>query len=1077
MTTCPDTVKTLARLKDFQRKSVDHVFRRLYTDADQVDRFLLADEVGLGKTMVARGVIARTVDHLWDRVERIDVIYICSNGDIARQNINRLRLEGQTGFAFASRLTLLPLHTQDLSKHKLNFVSFTPGTSFDMGSSSGIMQERALLYYLLREPWELSGAAPKNVMQCGAGTDGWCRHLDGFRDNWRSRIDPKLALSFVSELEKAPALKDCFTDLCERFKCERSNTTHEDRRLRNDLIGDLRRLLARCCVQELQPDLVILDEFQRFRHLLRGEDEVADLARELFTYRGRQGDRARVLMLSATPYKMYTLSHEADEDHYKDFLETARFLFNSHDSLGEFERELRAYRTALCLGGSCDGLAGSRAAIEKRLRRVMCRTERLAVSTDRNGMLDEVKMPADTFSPKDAAAFSWIDRTAAIVGASDCIELWKSGAYLLNFMEDYELKRKVKKSLKEGGAGLLEALREPAAALFRTKAVRKYKPVDFGNARLRNLFAESIERGGWKLLWMPPSLPYYAPGGVYVDPALLDFTKALVFSSWQLVPKVIAVLGSYEAERRMVRTSGGEIPYSDHPRVRQRPLLRFAQVEDRLTGMALLTLLYPCVTLSEKVDPLAIGRDLAGNGVVPSSDAVLSEAEARIRELMAPILENASSDGPPDEKWYWAALLMLDREYHPDVARWLKAGGDWAWRGMAGTGDDDTHFAQHVDAAHKFFNEPKQLGPPPVNLVQVLAKASISSPAIVALRSLGRRWPGGPTAPQAITKPREDESSGSDRGRKLAAPLMSAAAWVAMGFRTMFNRPETILFLRGMNPAEPYWERVLDYGIDGNLQAVMDEYAHVLIESLGLDGAGNGAAINLAESIHDSVSLRTIALGHDEFIKEANGGLKLRQMRMRCRYALRFGDGDSEDGGEATRKDQVRNAFNSPFQPFILASTSVGQEGLDFHLYCRAVYHWNLPSNPVDLEQREGRVHRYKGHVIRKNLSARFGLAATAGALEPWDAIFAAAVTDRPADQGDLVPFWVFEGPWKIERRVPLFPLSRETVRLEDLKRSLALYRLVFGQPRQEELLRLLRKQTGPEETPDLASYRIDLSP
>jgi hypothetical protein len=130
MSTRPDTAKSLAKLKDFQRKSVDYVFRRLYTDDDHVHRFLLADEVGLGKTLVARGVTARAVDHLWDTVEQIDVVYICSNADIARQNISRLRLEGQDSFNFASRLTMLPLHTRDLSKNKLNFVSFTPATSF-----------------------------------------------------------------------------------------------------------------------------------------------------------------------------------------------------------------------------------------------------------------------------------------------------------------------------------------------------------------------------------------------------------------------------------------------------------------------------------------------------------------------------------------------------------------------------------------------------------------------------------------------------------------------------------------------------------------------------------------------------------------------------------------------------------------------------------------------------------------------------------------------------------------------------------------------------------------------------------
>ncbi|MDI7269693.1 MAG: helicase-related protein, partial [Myxococcota bacterium] len=101
-----------------------------------------------------------------------------------------------------------------------------------------------------------------------------------------------------------------------------------------------------------------------------------------------------------------------------------------------------------------------------------------------------------------------------------------------------------------------------------------------------------------------------------------------------------------------------------------------------------------------------------------------------------------------------------------------------------------------------------------------------------------------------------------------------------------------------------------------------------------------------------------------------------------------------------------RGAFNSPFRPFILASTSVGQEGLDFHLYCRALYHWNLPSNPVDLEQREGRIHRYKGHVIRKNLAEAFGLAGTEGAVDPWEALFARAAATRDPAATDLVPYW-----------------------------------------------------------------------
>ena len=74
-----------ATLKDFQVDTVEHVLRRLYDDPDHTDRFLVADEVGMGKTLVARGVIAGAIERLQHdaAVPRIDIIYICSNADIA----------------------------------------------------------------------------------------------------------------------------------------------------------------------------------------------------------------------------------------------------------------------------------------------------------------------------------------------------------------------------------------------------------------------------------------------------------------------------------------------------------------------------------------------------------------------------------------------------------------------------------------------------------------------------------------------------------------------------------------------------------------------------------------------------------------------------------------------------------------------------------------------------------------------------------------------------------------------------------------------------------------------------------
>ncbi|MBE3046911.1 hypothetical protein IMZ48_31155 [Candidatus Bathyarchaeota archaeon] len=126
---------------------------------------------------------------------------------------------------------------------------------------------------------------------------------------------------------------------------------------------------------------------------------------------------------------------------------------------------------------------------------------------------------------------------------------------------------------------------------------------------------------------------------------------------------------------------------------------------------------------------------------------------------------------------------------------------------------------------------------------------------------------------------------------------------------------------------------------------------------LALAQAADGyQARQISEAVLEAVSIRTVSLGFDEIVLDKESGrLRPVDRSMRCRFALRFGDDRGEEEGSETRRDQVRAAFNSPFRPFVLASTSIGQEGLDFHQYCHEIYHWNLPSNPIDLEQREGR--------------------------------------------------------------------------------------------------------------------------
>jgi hypothetical protein len=66
----------------------------------------------------------------------------------------------------------------------------------------------------------------------------------------------------------------------------------------------------------------------------------------------------------------------------------------------------------------------------------------------------------------------------------------------------------------------------------------------------------------------------------------------------------------------------------------------------------------------------------------------------------------------------------------------------------------------------------------------------------------------------------------------------------------------------------------------------------------------------------------------------------------------------------------------------------------------------------------------------------------------------------------EIIPYWyteVDEG-LKIERNVPLLPFSKDVMIYEELISILALYRLTFGQPRQEELLHAIQNNNAKKE-------------
>src|SRR5262249_45002487 len=293
------------------------------------------------------------------------------------------------------------------------------------------------------------------------------------------------------------------------------------------------------------------------------------------------------------------------------------------------------------------------------LRRVMSRTERLSATPDRNGMLVERPLEGVQLAAEDLRSWRTFDDIARQIDRHDVFEYWRSTPYPLNLMErnSYQVRTKFQAAAERNDPAL-RAMLQRARGLLDWEEIRRYHQVDPGNAKLRGLTHDVLDRGAWKLAWLPPSLPYYETAGAYALLPLRNFTKRLIFSAWSVVPKAVAAMLSYEAERRAIEAAG----YSDR-RYDDRPItapLQFRLNGGRPAGMPALALLYPGLTLARLGDPLEVARTL-GTSMPLARQALLDAVRDRIQRALTKLPEGSPRIGTPDQRWYWAAPFLLDR--------------------------------------------------------------------------------------------------------------------------------------------------------------------------------------------------------------------------------------------------------------------------------------------------------------------------------------------------------------------------------------------------------------------------------
>ena len=1045
--------KIMEGLKDFQRETVNRVIQ-LYKSGQK--RVLISDEVGLGKTMIARGTIAKFSDFYKEQgKDRLKIVYICSNAAIADQNLKKLCItdDVQREAVADSRLSVqhLSIFLQEAKlkgKGMIQLIPLTPDTSFHMTTGCGLMWERAVIFEVLSNIPELEkyNRPLEKIMQAGndrakiRGKDrvAECNRIT--KGKYLRYMVKKVSRGLKTKNIEGKTLLDDLIGKCKEVKKSgKAEKAYE-------IIGRLRYLFAGISLEKLEPDLVILDEFQRFKYLLQTESdtEMGMLANKFFNAKS-----VNMLLLSATPYKMYSTLEEIDEslvdEHFLEFFNVMKFLNGTEERHEEFKSIWEDYSRQLKEFSIGDiSIIQAKKKAEEAIYGSVCRTER--ISTKESADIVDISNSDRWLEVEECDIKSYIKASELIdlikAPYHVPIDYIKSCPYIMSFMKDYKLKRDIVKYFYKYPDRIKEIDRDSRDILWlKREDINNFRPLKCNNARLEAVKKHVFSNKSELLLWVPPSKPYYAPSGVFKD--VENFSKTLIFSSWEMVPRMVSCMLSYEEERRTIGTlakSNNDINihyFSSERKQYPGPRMRFSIADNRLNSMSLFCLLYPSKFLTDCYNPIAC----------MNNSMSLREIEKDIEVKIAKRLDRykTPNSGIVDQRWYYMAALLLDPPEY--VTGWLE---DKSHK----DGDSSTFFKHLEQLKMLFYANIKtfELGRKPKDLYAVLVNMAIASPAVCINRSYNIYT--------------------GDENYSGILPTQ-----VAKCFMDMMNKTDATAIIElvfGKKNDDSHWKNVLTYCKHGNIQSMFDEYVHLLVN--GYDG--EDVVLKLHNDIVSNMNIRTTTYEIDtwqNFNKAVNYQNTI-STKIRTYFSVAFTKGDGNDK-DANRKKSVRSAFNSPFRPFVLTSTSIGQEGLDFHNYCRRIVHWNLPSNPIDLEQREGRINRFECLAIRQNVAKRYGNITFKSNV--WNELFQEAKLRESSDKSsDLIPYWGLKETKdmiRIERIVPMYPFSRDQEAYKRLIKILSLYRLTLGQARQEELLEYLIQNDKNKD--DLEELFMNLSP
>ena len=949
-----------APAKRFQKDTVKAAVAAL-NGGNGLRRFLVADEVGLGKTVVARD----TLRSLSQGSDSFTVYYVTSGQKVADQNKAELlrfleKAEAKEALSTIDRLGLVAFEPRVPSRMRL--YAFTPLTSFPKSQRlyGGKAIERAFIGELVDALYpDLRSSLPPGFLQHGAST-GWqwaCEQAEARMVSVPKAFVRAYGVALRAEFGN-PVTKAVLHAIAKNSAAS--------------VLGRMRKALAYAALDAAPPDLVIFDEFQCYRDLLNsGADN--PLAHKLIHGSADMPPPA-VLLLSATPYRFYAERWEtaAGIQPHAELFDLIAFLGGDGVRL-KAETLFRRFGDLLHLIGRLELDARSSVIAEARelkhqleglLRPLMSRTERPVPK--RSG----VKLPKpEPIQPHDLDVYRHFASHVNGKTSGSAIAYWMSVPLPAQALGDrYQISRDREFPATRG--------------VPRLSATTCFKPPKdgWGSAKLRALNALA-PADTLVLPWVLPSLTWWRPGGPWGKAP--DSTKILLFSRFRATPQSIAALTSLEVERRHV--GGQATVYAEAWKKRH--------LNPKPTQAPTLALFHPSPFLIRAVDPLKI-----------RTGATLKQIRRRVRQQIVralPTLISASAPSARDDrrrKPVWAVLAAIERAQtgeHVHDFRDIQR----AWARLNKTDETlKTLLRQRQDA-------------PPISWISSgeldgLVDMAMGSPGVVVGRALSRHLP-------------ELFAFSEDHYLKLVR-----FCWTRL--RPYLDRPVFWSLLPGDDASAKYQSA----SIDGCLEAVLDEHFWLRKSKVGPEGLTEDLSTALAANIG------TFA---------CKGSKRVDKIRIRCHAAVPFGgsereakqtDAQAADEPPAPRSEEIRSAFNTPFWPHVLATTSVGQEGLDFHSWCDQLGHWDLCSSPVDLEQREGRIQRFGGLSVRRPMAAALGEGALNQARmdggSPWDIVAQRADTQF-GDESGLSPWWTMPGA-ELKRHLFALPQSRDLARYARLR-------------------------------------------